>query len=693
MSSDLHRNSATSDDVAQTSTSASKVINKHGIFDLPSAHALGKITESIACQFQASCKDLAREKASIKLRLQSREHLESSLHNLASKYALAEAQLQQLQTPLSSDSDSSQEHPHLRVLKQLASQQQQQLSKMHQERAQLDALCAKTLSAPLPADGFSAVLGHLEGVLSDAQAKQSSLKRASEEIAQLRETLARQHVDQGMESNALAALQEQFDKEQTVRETLRSQNLELQRDVDTRNEHVQTLQRELQQETAQWTLGQEELAQLRVELGSLTTRAENAERANAARASRAEVVSPPTSHEPASIDARQEGQQLKRAKALWQQSERQLAELNQRVAQLQREKSAALSRAGILQNRLEENFKLTQHLKKEVHLASAEDERDQSKLKELHENLQTLRRAEATWSSERLDLQKQLVEQAQISAEAKQRESRLQTQTQQLEFTARELRQQIQLLESHVENSNAELFDQRRTVNALAEEHERRLLQQRQSDEAKQTRIEVDSAAKLLEMRGELTGFERQNAELQRQLTEAIGVIDDSRLRSEGLVKENQQAQKTLQQLVDQLRDKDLQAQHLQRQVHKRSKEALALQEQLTGTREAQQQLQSALRGNREMHEAAQRLEEQIGDQAKQIERLEIQVQRGKSRLVQLEELERSHTQLRRLLDPLKQLLHPTTPDVQESLPREEDGSDLFETHAHSSGHRAQLFD
>lgn len=679
--------------------------------DLSLQQLAAKITAQLNAQEPASI-----DMTSVKAHYRPHTDLLSQLRDVNEQLARAQADLIALKTP----SDETSDHLHLRVLKELAAQQQQQLIELRACQDQIAHLSEQPGNDHQSdrAD-FQAIVANLQRRLDAANAQQSIADGARSELLKIHRELEKERAETVRAQSELQKSQSALRSALERQELSQQQQIALDqnRQVDDREKKVRDqqlnqLQRALENAANEREKSQGDIQQLRQEIAhwqmsfeeQLKSRLEQElkKRLDAQSAFKSpENEGDSVFNEEISDEMRTLREQVGKGRALLQQSGQRSEELRRQNLLLEREKTAAHNKAGLMQSRLEDHFKANQQLKRQLIGAQQQSVQDRETLQTLQSEVARLQSGESAWTLQRLELQKELVDQAQERAEAKQEVGRFRAKEQELLQIIGQLRTADEKNIESIDRLNRQLIDEQEQFKLLQDRIERELAQHHLQGEAAKSACAEQSAEQLQEQQAQLQGMQRQNHELQQQLREAVILIDDQRAKQSDLVQSGQQTQKMVQQLVEQLREKDARDQFMQRQLHKRGKEALNIQEKLTKSEEEVKRLRDLTVEQKNAEQSAQLLKAHSQRQGQEIQSLMESLRQAKSRVLHLETLEQSYTQLQQLLMPLRTALAPNAIDQtgreenleQASQVSTDEPSDLFQQKTGSAKIKAHLFD
>lgn len=635
---------------------------------------------------------------------------QSELIAMGEQLTKAQKELTALQL---SDGDTG-NHLHLRVLKELAAQQQQQLMQHRNWQDQIASLLEQSgenlpsgksdlqllvskLQMRLDLTNSQRDLGEkLKGQLQDLK-NQLELARAANQRAD--ETLKAREIDFQRAVEQQECIHRQRETAIAGRDEevlqLQEQNLsQLQSDLElVKHEHQKTLSdaQLLRAEVSRW---QERFDEDLKNCLEMEVQRRLSEMGTSDLAKRQGDLAP--SDDQLNQDNRALREQLLKGKAHLEQNEQKVKDLKRQLQLVEQEKVASLHRAGLMQSRLEDHFKANQQLKKQLLGSQQQADGDQTALKNLHSELERLRNEERAWTFQRLELQKELVNQAQERAEAKQEVGRLAVKEQDQQLMVGQLRKKESDDHELIERLNQQLSDEREKLLLLQDHSQRELAHHRlQSEQAKSAHA-AENKEQLQQQQMQLQAMERQNNELRQQLDGALALIDEQRAKQSDLMQGAQQTQKMVHQLVEQLREKDVRAQFMHRQLHKRGKDTLCIQEQLEKSEKEIKRLRELVANQKKSEESAQILAMHVQSQAKEIQVMTQSLRKAEARASQLETFERSYTQLQQLLTPLRNALPPIDKPDSDDQPvcqSSHEPSDLFQEQLGSTKIKAHLFD
>ncbi len=676
--------------------------------DLSLQQLAAKITAQLNARDPASI-----DMTPVKAHYRPRTDLLSQLRDVNEQLAKAQADLIALKTP----SDETSDHLHMRVLKELAAQQQQQLIQLRTCQDQIAHLSEQPGQDFLGDRGdFQTIVANLQRRLDAASAQQCIADSAKSQLLEINQELEKERAEtlraQGELQKSQGALSSALERQELSQQQQIAHDQSRQiddREKKVRDQQLNQLQSALKAAENELKKNQGEIQQLRQEITRWQMSFEEQ------LASRLEKELKKRLDAPNTVESREKGgssfsdgeisgehralrEQLVKGRALLQQSGQKSEDFKRQNLLLEREKIAAHNRAGLMQSRLEDHFKANQQLKRQLIGAQQQSEHDRATLQTLQSEVTRLQSGEGAWTLQRLELQKELVDQAQERAEAKQEVGRFRAKEQELLQLMGQLRKADEKNIESIDRLNRQLIDEQEQFKLLQDRVERELAQHHlQGEAAKNARAE-QSAEQLQEQQAQLQGMQRQNHELQQQLREAVVLIDDQRAKQSDLVQGGQQTQKMVQQLVEQLREKDARYQLMQRQLHKRGKEALNIQEKLTQSEAEVKGLRDLMVEQKNADQSAQLLKAHSQRQGQEIQSLVESLRQAKSRVLHLETLEQSYTHLQQLLTPLRTALAPNAIEQAEhgvnveQAPTDEPG-DLFQHKTGPAKIKAHLFD
>lgn len=633
---------------------------------------------------------------------------------LKSELQVANEQLKAAQrefTTLQSADGEDANDLHLRVLKELAGQQQEQLMQLRQLQKEVALLVkpegeADDLEPDLPAL-CAKVRSSIEQKAVERQSALDFKEKANlltEELKVAKTALMAREEDCQSKEIALAEIES---KNQSDQKRITSQNQELEAQNQHQKRHLselQTLQTALNdakslcdEKVKERKQQEKELLELRKDLAKWQTEFQErvSERVN--EEIKNSFASNQGTSAPKDGDSLSENaewkQQFGKAKILLIKSSQNIEELKKQLLYSEREKSASLNRAGLMQNRLEEHFKVNQQLKRQLLGLQQQAMSSRQELQSQQSEVEELRQSRETWALQRLELQKELVDQAQERADAKQEVGKLLAKERELNLALKEQQWINNEHSERIEQLSNLIGQKEQAINHLLEQRGKELATQRQLEEAAKSANAQKSAETLKEQVAQLQALQRQNEELQQQLGQSLKVIDQQREKESDLLQSGQQTQKMIHQLVEQMREKDARAQMLQRQLHKKTKDTVSAQEQLTKNDEEMRRLRELLKEHQQCDANAKELKKELQVQSNQLSALSQALQRAESKSEQFEELGRNYAQLQQLLSPLRNALGPAHSLPPFERPTIATEGDLFQTDSGASRIKSELFD
>lgn len=388
-------------------------------------------------------------------------------------------------------------------------------------------------------------------------------------------------------------------------------------------------------------------------------------------------------------------QELQQAKLLLLKGLNDNRSLENRFAESLREKAKAIQRVPALQSKIEEQGKTIQTLKSQLRSADQNQEELTKKFETTQARVEELEAEIVDLNTQKLSFQQQLVNESQNKSGLEEQLANTQTKLEKLNEEIdlwRAKGPEIENLKKHNEELEAQIqenkSDYEKNLAEITQSHhlEVQLLKENHSEQFANAQSSSQEAFKTIE-------------DLKEQVQTLEKELGGARQKESFQMKEGERNQKSLQQLISQLQEKDAQVQFFQQQAHKKSKDLSHANEQLEGLRKDQERIKIQLQQHQALQKELDQKKRETQEWERRCEAMDQQRRRFQERLQYLENLEKEFQQMQQALSSLQPLLGskmpqplsgfamPQTAPPPEATPR----SDLFSEGGESK--KQNLFD